>query len=88
MTLTAYQLACGYVQQYESKPLGERVKLYADEHHTCYWVHHYRSGQQLAIGYLNYSQSYPTLTAARRAYSILQLDIERRSRLSSSQVPA
>lgn len=83
MTLTAYDLACGYVQQYEAPRLGERVKLYADEHHTCYWVHHYRSGLALAIGYINYKQSYPTLKQARHAYNVLAKDIKRRS-----QVPA
>lgn len=81
--LSAYDLACGYVQQYEQPALGERVKLYADDHHTCYWVHHYRTGGGLAIGYINYKQSYPTLAAARRAYNVLAKDIKRRSQVSA-----
>lgn len=77
--LSAYDLACGYIQRYESSELGERVTLYGDPYHTCYWVHHYRSGLHLAIGYINYKQSYHTLTEARRAYRILVRDISRRS---------
>lgn len=69
--LSAYDLACGYLQQAKNECDGTEITLSGDEHHTCYWVHHYRSGIGLAVGYINYKQSYHTLTEARRAFNSL-----------------
>lgn len=82
--LSSYDLSCGYVQEYKSDSLQEQVQLSRDEHKTCYWVWHYRTSLGLAIGYINYKQSYPTLTSARKAYNLLQRDIKSREAHSPS----
>jgi len=75
--LSAYELACGYVEMYETPDGTERVKLYADDHHTCYWVHHYNAGY-VGQGYVNNKQSYKSLISARSAFKQIATDIKNR----------
>lgn len=67
--LTKYELSCGDIQWFELNQT--RITLTQDSSPICYRVHHHCAGLAMGQGYINYTQSYITLTEARRAYAKL-----------------
>jgi len=60
--LTAYALACGYIERAESGADSVELGKFGGQRYDSFYVYLYGTGGLMGYGY------YQTLTAARRAY--------------------